>query len=83
LQKQKKNLEGKISLMTKDDTSLSRNQKAVLGLFDEKPELSSPEIAAQLGMNIETTKKNLKALVKKGYLIKHGATKGAWYSRLR
>jgi Fic family protein len=81
LQKQKKTLEGKISLMTKDDTSLSRNQKAVLGLFDEKPELSSPEVAAQLGMNIETTKKNLKALVKKGYLIKHGATKGAWYSR--
>jgi Fic family protein len=81
LQKQKRSLEGKISLMTSNETSLSRNQKAVLGLFDEKSELSSPEIAAQLGMNIETIKKNLKALVNKGYLIKHGATKGAWYSR--
>jgi Fic family protein len=82
LQKQKRTLAEKISLMVNDDTNLSRNQKAVLGLFDERPELSSPEIAAQLGMNIETTKKNLKALVKKGYLIKHGTTKGAWYSRL-
>jgi Fic family protein len=82
LQKQKKTLEGKISLMP-NDTSLSRNQKAVLGLFDERPELSSPEIAARLGLNIETTKKNLKVLTDKGYLIKHGTTKGAWYSRLR
>jgi predicted HTH transcriptional regulator len=49
-------------------------------LFDERPELSSPEIAVQLGMNMETAKKNLKALVNKGYLIKHGTTKGAWYS---
>ena len=81
LQKQKRTLEEKLSLMAHDDTSLSRNQKAVLGLFDERPELSSPEIADLLDMNIETTKKNLKILVDKGYLVKHGATKGAWYSR--
>ena len=81
LQKQKRTLEEKLSLMAHDDTILSRNQKVVLDLFDERQELSSPEIAAHLGMNIETAKKNLKILVNKGYLIKHGTTKGSWYSR--
>jgi len=48
-------------------------------LFDDRAGWGSPEIAAQLTMNIETTKKNLKSLVNAGYLTKHGTTKGAWY----
>ena len=64
--------------MAGDDIKLTRNQKAILELFDDKPELSSPEIAAQLNMNIETVKKNLKSLADSGYLLKHGTTKGAW-----
>jgi len=80
LQKQKRHLENKINAMESDDIKLTRNQKAILGLFDDKPELGSAEIAAQLGMNIEVVKKNLKSLTSSGYLLKHGATKGAWYS---
>jgi len=79
LQKQKRHLESKIGEMAGDDTKLSRNQRAILYLFEDKPEWSSPEIAAQLGMNIETIKKNLKLLTDGGYLIKHGSTKAAWY----
>jgi len=79
LQKQKRHLESKIKTMSDDDVKLTRNQKAILGLFDEKSELGLSEIVAQLDMNIETIKKNLKSLADDGYLLKHGVTKGAWY----
>ena len=81
LQKQKRHLESKVSVMAGDDAKLSRNQRAILGLFDARPEWTSPEIAAALEMNIETTKKNLKFLVDGGYLSKRGVTKGAWYEK--
>ena len=80
LQKQKRHLQSKLTMMAGDDIKLSRNQKAILALFDDREEWSSSEIAAQLSMNIETTKKNMKSLTDTGYLIKHGATKGAWYT---
>ena len=79
LQKQKRHLESKIKTMTGDDIKLTRNQKAILELFDGNQELGSSEIAAKLDMNIETVKKNLKSLTDSGYLLKHGTTKGAWY----
>ena len=79
LQKQKRHLESKIKTMASDDTKLSRNKRAILRLFDDKPEWSSSEITVQLGINMETIKKNLKSLVDAGYLVKHGTTKGAWY----
>jgi len=81
LQKQKRHLESKLNMMSGDDVKVSRNQRDILALFDEQPEWGSSDIAAALSMNVETTKKNLKSLVDNGYLIKHGATKGAWYTR--
>ena len=81
LQKQKRHLEDKIASMAKDDTRLTRNHRVILELFNDNPELGTSEIAAQIDMNIETIKKNLKVLVDSGYLIKHGITKGAWYER--
>ena len=56
LQKQKRHLEEKISAITSDDTKLSRNQRAILELFDKKPKWTSAEISAKLDINIETTK---------------------------
>jgi len=64
-----------------NDTRLTRNQRAVLKLFETNPELDSSEIAKLINMNIETVKKNLKLLTDTGYLIKHGKTKGAWYRK--
>ena len=81
LQKQKRRMEGKIAAMAGDDAKLSRGRKAILELFEDKLEWTSSEIAAALDMNIETTKKNLKSLTQGGYLVKHGATKGAWYEK--
>ena len=79
LQKQKRHLESKITVMKNDTLKVTRNQKAILELFINNAELGSSEIAAQSGMNIETVKKNIKSLVDDGFLIKHGTTKGAWY----
>lgn len=81
LQKQKRHLENKISVIAGDITKFGKNARAILALFDEKAEWTSLEIATDLKMNIETTKKNLKSLVNGGYLTKHGTTKGAWYEK--
>jgi Fic family protein len=81
LQKQKRHLEAKISIMPSFDKSLTRNARAILALFDSKAEWSNPEISAALNMNRETAKKAIKSLVDHGYLVKYGTTKSAWYGR--
>ena len=80
LQKQKRHLESKLSAIKNDGSRLSRNQKAIFKLFNEKSELSISEITAQLSINNETVKKSLKVLVNAGYLVKYGTTRGAWYT---
>jgi predicted HTH transcriptional regulator len=67
--------------MQVDASRLSRNARAVLALFDKKPEWTSAEISAKLKRNIETAKKTIKNLVDGGYLVKQGTTKGAWYEK--
>jgi Fic family protein len=81
LQKQKRHLESKVKTMSKDDTKLGRNARAILNLFDNKREWSIPEIAEILSLNINTASKTVKTLVKGGYLTKNGITKGAWYEK--
>jgi Fic family protein len=83
LLKQKRHLESKIEAMSKDDTKLGKNARAILELFDDKQEWSVPEIANNLGLNINTTAKTIKKLVEDGYLAKHGTTRGAWYEKAR
>ena len=83
LQKQKRHLESKIAAMPGDIVKFSRNQNAIMELFDDASKLGSSEIAKQLGMNIETVKKNVKSLVDRGLLLKHGTTKGTWYEKPR
>ena len=80
LQKQKRHLESKIPTLKNDNNKrLSRNQRAILELFNDISELDSSEISMKSGMNIETVKKNVRALVASGYLIKIGETKGTFY----
>jgi len=83
LQKQKNHLYNKIATILNDDTKLSRNQRAILELFDRKPDWTSAEISAELDINIETTKKSLQVLIAYGYLAKQGTTKGVWYERVK
>jgi Fic family protein len=79
LQKQKRHLENKISNMANADIKLGKNARAVLKLFDTKPEWSIPAVASSLNLNINTAAKTIKTLVNNGYLVKQGITKGAWY----
>ena len=67
--------------MIKDDTKLGKTARAILGLFDDKPEWSVAEIAKALDLNVNTAAKTVKALVEGGYLAKHGSTRGAWYEK--
>ncbi|MCL2101529.1 MAG: Fic family protein [Fibromonadales bacterium] len=83
LQKQKRHLESKIEVMTKDNSKLGKNARAVLMLFDKRPEWNVPETAKTLELNINTAAKTVKKLVEDGYLTKHGTTKGAWYSKTK
>ena len=80
LQKQKNHLASKVNAMIKDDSRLGKNARAVLELFSGRPEWSVSEIAETLNMNINTAAKTIKMLVDRGYLAKHGSTKGAWYT---
>jgi Fic family protein len=82
LQKQKRHLEDKIKTLSKDDIKLGKNSRLVLALFDNKSEWTALEIAKTLNLNINTIAKTIQMLVKKGYLCKQGATKGAWYERI-
>jgi Fic family protein len=83
LQKQKRQLENKVKTMSKDDAKLGKNARAILNLFNDKREWSIPEIAETLSININTVSKTVKTLVRDGYLIKNGITKGAWYEKRR
>ena len=66
--------------MTKDDTWLGKTSRAILQLFDDQPEWNTGMVAKTLNLNKNTAAKTIKTLVKKGYLTKHGITRGAWYT---
>ena len=80
LQKQKRALENKIQKLHLANTDkLSATAHEILGLFPGKTELNMPEIIAMIGKNPETIRKSVQGLVKKGFLIKLGTTKGVTY----
>jgi Fic family protein len=85
LQKQKRHLEEKIKPIIGGapslpaDTRLSRTTLSILNLFEKQVQWTSAEIADALNLNIETSKKAIKSLVKAGYLYKYCTTKVAWY----
>ncbi len=84
LQKQKRHLEAKIeNLAHVDDTKLTRNARAILALFETKSEWSSGEIAEALGMNLNTTKKNLRDLTADNRLTRHGSGRGVFYTLVK
>ena len=80
LQKQKRHLEELIKAPKTEDIQLSRFAREVLKLFNDQSELTVLTIAEILAANKNTVAKTLKTLVDNGYLIKHGTTRGAWYT---
>jgi predicted HTH transcriptional regulator len=65
----------------KYDASLSRLAVNILELLDEHPQLTVAKAAEILNAKPDTVKKSVKNLIDKGYLLKRGSTRGAWYER--
>lgn len=81
--KQKQHLESKIaSAMATNDGKLSATAMAILDLFETQNRWTTADIARTLDKNLETVKKSVQALVKRGLLKKLGTTKSAWYEKL-
>ena len=78
VQKQKIRLEKKI---TPKENTLNLTASKVFALFEEKNQWTTIEIKTALNININTIKKTIQELVKDGYLVKNGTTKGAWYEK--
>lgn len=81
--KQKQHLESKIAMaMAANDAKLSATATAILDLFETQPRWTAADIARTLDKNLETVKKSVQSLVKRGILKKLGSTKSAWYEKL-
>ncbi len=81
--KQKQHLESKIATaMAANDGKLSATATAILDLFEMQSRWTAADIARTLDKNLETVKKSVQSLVKRGILKKLGSTKSAWYEKL-
>lgn len=80
LYKQKKHLEDKIKLI-EERADLSEKAIEVLKLFDENEKLTSREVMQKTGFNIETVRKILQKLLRRGDIKKYGTTKTRSYQK--
>lgn len=81
--KQKQHLKSKIAMaMAANDAKLSATATAILDLFETQARWTAADIARTLDKNLETVKKSVQSLVKRGILKKLGSTKSAWYEKL-
>ncbi len=84
LQKQKIRLEYKLEhteLRKISNLELPEISAKIMTVFETKERATISELAELTNTNINTIKKHLANLVKKDYLIKHGNTRGAWYTK--
>ena len=54
-----------------------------MAVFETKERSTISELSQLTGVNINTIKKHLASLVKNNHLIKHGTTRGVWYTKVR
>jgi Fic family protein len=78
LREQKRVLESKIP--REMEINLPKLASNILMLFEEQNVITIDDVANKLSVNINTAKKSVKSLLDKDYLIKHGTTKGVWYT---
>lgn len=84
LQKQKIRLEYKLEHTETKRTSnldLPEVSAKIMEVFETKDRATISELSELTGANINTIKKHLANLVENKYLIKHGKTRGAWYTK--
>ena len=84
LQKQKIRLEYKIehaNTSVQANLDLPEISAKIMGVFESKDRATISELAELTDTNINTIKKHLANLVENNYLVKHGKTRGAWYTK--
>lgn len=83
LQKQKIRLKYKLAQATTKKLSyldLPEVSAKIMEVFETKERATISELSELTGINLNTIKKHLANLVANGYLIKHGKTRGVWYT---
>jgi len=81
LQKHKIRLENKIGTDVRYMLELPELSARIMEILENKERTTISELIEKLEANQNTIKKHLADLVDKGYLIKHGKTRGAWYTK--
>ena len=84
LQKQKIRLEYKIehaNTAVQTNLDLPEISAKIMEVFESKDRATISELSELTETNINTIKKHLASLVENNYLVKHGKTRGAWYTR--
>lgn len=84
LQKQKIRLEYKLEhTETKKLSNLDLPEVSakIMEVFETKERATISKISELTGVNLNTIKKHLTSLVENNYLIKHGKTRGVWYTK--
>lgn len=84
LQKQKIRLEYKLEHYEAKKLSnldLPEVSAKIMEVFEHKDRATISELSELTGVNLNTIKKHLANLVENNYLIKHGKTRGAWYTK--
>jgi len=84
LQKQKIRLEYKLEHVESKKISnldLPEVSAKIMEVFETKDRATISELSETIGVNLNTVKKHLANLVQNNHLIKHGKTRGAWYTK--
>ena len=81
MQKHKLRLENKIGIDTIYMTELPELSAQIMEIFQSQKRITLSEVVEKTGANKNTIKKHLFKLVSEGYIIKHGQTRGAWYTK--
>jgi len=81
MQKQKIRLEHKVGTDITQMTYLPELSARILDIAQGQERITISEVIEKTGANPNTVKKHLAELVSGGYLVKHGKTRGAWYTK--
>jgi Fic family protein len=81
MQKHKIRLEDKIGSEISYLLKLSELSAKIMKLIQDQERITISKVTEKTGANVNTIKKHLTDLVSKGYLIKHGKTRGVWYTK--
>lgn len=70
-------------LRSNTEKELSQTQKKILELLSINEQFSAGELADQIGVSRRSIEFNIKTLKEKGFVIRHGSTKGGYWEVIK